>query len=1234
MAYRLSVIILFSLFWVTLSYPQTVEKINVKSAGWKDISQYLVLDLDLPASFKGSSYEKDTTTLAIYRAYRDNFTISLIKNLIEKEDLTTRKKILYNILSDTKDSKDLEIFYKNFGSLLSSSDFEDINFLYHFKAGKLKEYKSKKPLFNDLKEIVLAYGEEQYKRALELITSYKDTFPRVYTLILFKNKNFSDALEFLEKQEIEDRDYLMAVASYYLKKYDKVIELLSNKRLGYKEKLLLIDAMTAKGNYNIPDFEKPADFSNNLSDEFTILRSLRLVDTLEDKNLKEQADIFRIKWQMKNYAYHLNLYLDEIKVFQEKLKNVEKGLSSVNTYFDKVYETYKEDPKLKDLQQKIVSINETYNRIKKFRKTIDKDYRELSFFQEAYEKEKREIDKLFKNITEKYNVELERINIEIYARKIEKIILENKNLTAEDIINLLTALKKLDSELENKNLSFDENILYYQIYLINELLYMSSKENNEERTILMNNATELAKKYLGKFKERKAEVTLFLAETYEELGEYEKALKTFFDYLNEKKEGDFRVYMKIAELLFEKKDYQRAISFYEKAGASAKVYKDSAYYKIGWSYYLSGQYDKVINLFLNYKFESLGQRQELLLNEMIDLLSRAFYKIDNLDLVENYLDKNRQFPYPDKVFKYLGDLYLYLADYEKAISVYKKGLDRYYLFKNSHEIALSIIDAYNFMGKQEQAYKERVRYIQKYDKNSEYYKKYREFPPDFGDEIIMTAFYYNNLYDKEKKDDHYLLATQLYESLLDYFPSHKRAGEVAFMLAQLYEDKNDNKRAVKYFREARRLKFNEEESYYRSLFCEYKMWKRHEILSRELINSLEDFLINFKKSKYLNDSALVLADISLKEGLTEKMFFALEVAGSNDSGLKRALEFVEANFDGIENKLFISKLFDKGYKNFNDDKYLKLKHFSLFKHAILLEGEGKRDFAINTYNEIINDKSSEFTEFAIYNLSLLLQRDGKTEEAVKYMSKIKQKDDLRIKAKDFIYNFGKQKGMFIESAQAALDYASLSKEKEIFYLIESSYLFLKGKNYDDSERVLYQLESKRLTEREKKEKDFVKGLLYYYKNNFDKAYDLLIAGLKADILDRFGTETEEPLHNVLAKVVFTKPEDEAREALELYVGYLSKKFKETGDDLYLYKLGDIINEFSLFFLQQEEAKLRAVALLKRAVKNSVEKGNKDLVLKSLTKLREIDPEKYGRKLKIDKLDVNFESIINYENLIK
>lgn len=1239
MAYRLSLLVFLIFLWVSQSYSQTIEKINVKTSGWKDISQYLALDLDLPERFKKISSSPETSRiLAFYKAYKDEFSANLLKNLIGKEDVTTRKKIFFYILSDIQEKKDFDLFYKHFGPLVSKPEFEDINFFYHLRSGRLKDFKSKKNIFSDLKDINLLYHEGNYNKALDLVNPYKNVFPRIYTILLLRNGLYSSALEYLGSLDIDDKDYFRALTFYYLKRYDKVIEILSNnKKLDYKEKILLIEAMTALGNYNIPEFGEEVKLSVNAKDDFSIFNNIRLFESLNDSLFKERTDILYIKWQIRNYAYNLSLYLEEINKFQESLKNIEKELSSINSRFDKVYEKFKEDAKLREAKDKVIAINEMYDNIKKFKKKVDKDAAFLSFFEGEYEKERKNIDKLFADVLERYKEEMESLRKEIYLRKVEKVIFESKNLTAEDIKNILSALKKLEIETDksNRNYSFLERISYYQIYLVNELIYLSQVEDMKEIDRLANEGIGIANKYLEKFSDRKSEVILFLAETYEFLGEKEKALRAYEDYLKEKKEGDFRIFMKIAELLFEKKDYGRAINYYEKAALASKAYKDSAYYKIGWAYYLSHQYEKVINLFLNYKFESAGQRQELLLNEMIDLLSRAFYKLDNLDLVEKYLDRNRQFPYPDKVFKYLGDIYLYLADYEKAIAVYRKGWEKYYLYKNSYEIALSMIDAYNFMGKQDKAYNERVRYIEKYNVNSEYYKKYKEFPSGFSDEIVMTALYFNTLYDKEKNEEYYDLAVKLYEIILEYFPKHKRTGEMAFMLAQLYEEKGNNKKASRFFKEARKLGFNEEESHYRSLYCEYKMWQRHEILSKELINTLQDFLNTFKGSKYFNNSALLLADISLKEGLSENMFFALELAANNDEmGLKKAVDFVEANFDSIHNKLFISKIFEKGYERLKDDKFLKLKHFSLFKHAISLEEERKNDLAINVYKDIIKDKSSEFTEFAVYNLSLLLQRVGKTEEAISYMAKIKQKDDLKLKAKDFIYNFGKQKGMFIESAQAALDYAALSKEREVFYLIESSYLFLKGRSLDDAERVLLFLEKKPLSDREKKERDFIKGLVQYHKNNYDRAYDLLMSALKEDILSRFDSYIEEPLYNVLSKIVFTKPEDEAREALELYVGYLSKKYKDSGDDSYLYKLGYIMSEFSIFFLQQEEANTRAVALLKRVLKNSVEKDNKELLLKSIAKLREIEPKKYNRKFVIEKPKIDFERLINYESLIK
>lgn len=1229
MVNRLIIFFVFFSILVKFSYSQPIEKIDIKSAGWKDISENLALDFyfDLNDSLKEESNLGLITS--VYKAYKDNFSLTLLKNRLEREDVNTKKRILYDILTNL-DKKEYESFYKNFESYLNLPQLEDIRFFYYFVSGKLDNYKGRKNIFNDLKDAIIFYFQGDFKKSLEIIEPYRDKFPRIYVLLLIRSGKSSQSIDFIEKLNIKDKDYLKALAYYSEKRYEKVIEVLKEKRLDYKEKLLYIDSLTAMGNFNVYDFQESLSLAKDISDEFNIFRNLKFIDSIDDKGFKDKAYLLKIKWQMKNYAKNLGLYLEEIKKFQDILEKLGKDFISINESFNRLKDSDLSNHDIKQLREKIVAINELYEGIKKFKKKLDYNTTFLSFFEQEYEKEKKEIEKLFNDLKERYKEEIEGINKEIYARKLEKTIIDLKNSDKQDIYNILNALKRLDEETEERNFTFKEKILYYQIYLINELIYLSARDNIDEKTKLINEAISLSKRYLERFSERRGEIALLMAELYEELGEFDKALETFYDYLQENKTANFRTYMKIAEILFEKKEYDKAIGFYEKAASLSKDYKDSTYYKIGWCYYLTGKYEKVINIFLNYRFEKVGEKQELLLNEMIDLLARAFYKLDNIDIVEAYLDKNKQFPYPDKVFKYLGDLYLYLANYEKAIDVYKRGWNKYYLFKNSYEIALSMIDAYNFMGRQEEAYKERLVYIQKYNKNSDYYDKYKEFPPGFGDEIIMTAFFYNNKYDREKKRDYFSISTQLYESLLEYFPEHKRAGEVSFMLAQLYEEEKDYRRAVKFFRKAGEFKFNEEESEYKGLFCEYIMWKKHEILSKELIQSIESFLLKFSKSKYFNNTALVLADISLKEGLIEKMYSALELASNNDEGLRMTLDFMEANFDVIDNKLFLAKMFDKGFKKFGDDKYLKLKHFSLFKYAIYLEGEGRKDYSASIYKEIINDKRSDFTEFALYNLSLLLQREGKTDEAILYMSQIDRESDLKLKAKEFIYIFGKQKGMFIESAKASLDYAQLVKDKEIFYLIESAYLFIKGKAYDDAKRVLIQLNMKKLTDIEKKERDFLDGLINYYRGNYDIAYDLLISGLKFNVLDRFDSDVEEPIHNILAKTVFTKPEDEARESLELYVDYLSKKYKETSNDEYLYKLGYILNEFALFFLQQKEAKTRAIALLKRTLRNSVEKNNKDLLIRSLNLLKEINPERYGRTFKIEPPKDDLESIIGYE----
>ncbi len=1174
--------------------------------------------------------------LGLYKAFGEK-NFQTLKRLIDNEtNPSAARKLLFNILKDISSNKELEIFSKIFGSYLKNPSFEEIRFYYLYRTNNLKDFKGEKASLNALKDALLYYDGNDYLSAVKAIEPFKNNFPRFYLLLLIESGRYLDAISFTELYPGGDGYYFKALALYFMKNYNKASELLLNRKLDYKEKILLIDSMTRDGNYNLPTFDEELANINFSDDEFFIFKNLNELEQYADRDLKEKIEIFRIRWEIKNYINYLNLYVDEIKIFQERLKKMEKDLEKINKNYEIVYDALRDDNRLKEIKFRVININEMYQKLKGFRsdiKEIDKSY--FTLINEEYEKAKKELKDVYQKINSRYKDEIKRINVEIYARKLEKTIFDLQNPEQPDVVNLLKALSDLKKDINLKDFSFQESLSYYQIYLLNELILMSANKPYEERTALIKEAIVLADDYLKSFSERKAEVMLFLADAYESIGDNDKALMVLEMYLKDYPEGDFRTYMKIAEFLFDKKQYDKAITFYKRAAEKNRAYRDAAYYKIGWSYYLSGRYDNVINIFLNYRFEEKSQRQELLLNEMIELLSRAFYKLDNIKLVEDYLDKNRQFPYPDKVFKYLGDIYLYLANYEKAIEVYKRGWERYYLYKNSFEIYLSVIDAYNFMGNSELAYNERVKYINSYSRNSKYFEKFKEFPREFGDEIMVTALYFNVRFDRTGDDISFNLATELYERLIAYFPNHKRSGEAAFMLAQLYEQKNNNKKAANFFKLARALNFNSEESFYRAIFCEYKMWKNQEIFSKELISSLDEFINSFKNSSRYNDVALLLADISLKEGFTGRLISAIDaLVNNNDVGLLKGLDFCEANFDSISDKLYLSNIFDRGFKRFKEQKYLNLKHFSLFKHAKLLEEEKNYPLAINVYRDILRDPESSFSEFAIFNLSLLLQKEGKTEEAISLMSKIKGKDDLKIKAKEFIYRFGKEKGMYLESAFAAIDYANLSPENKTVFLLEAANLFIKGNSMDNAERVLLKIEGLNLSENEKSEKNILKGIIAYRKGRNDLAYNLLMKEIEKNIPKDLEEDFEKAVNDILMKTIYTKPEDEARESLEQYVGYLSRKYKESLDDIYLYKLGEIMKELSLFFLQQDEAMSRAYSLLRRALKNSVEKENRALIVKSIEKLREIDPKRYNRTMKLEKINFDISETKNYESLYK
>lgn len=1172
---------------------------------------------------------EDRLTYAIYQSLIYDKKYSYLFRLIEQvKDRYLKLHMLSSLYLFSLNDKVTEEVRDKFYNITNKEQFEALLLLIEFQGTNFGKIEFKNEAFNAFAKASKFALDGNYSVAIETLKPFATVFPFSYYYFLIMNDNYREALDFVSKIDIENKKFLEALCYYYLGDCEKVLEKLSLSSGDHNESLLYIDCVANSSNLKI-DIKsiKKSKLQNFERDPYFIFKNME-----ENKGGTEQAyRSFYYIHKLNNHIKNLTLYKQEIQTFVEKMEEVNQNLKKIVARYESEWEKIEKSADMQSIRKRILVL---LDKTKDFKavsfKSHSKEQALSTFLDKQYNKHLALLENEYNEQKKKEAESLIKLQGELDARLFLKE-LKNRYVTQkEEFLKLQSALNDYYAFSIEKELSLKEAFAFAKISLSWNFYQHAQDVDQEAKLNLLNTIVFDANEYVKHYKERQKEVLLVLAEAYSDAGEIENALNIYRSYLAVEAMPSARTLMKIGELLFEKADYSEAANYFDMAGKKDNTYKNAAYYKIGWCYYLSGKLNEVATLFLNYQFDKHESKAEILFDEMMDLLSRVFYKLGS-EKFEDYLKKFPKFPIPERLFKSVGDLHLFLADYQKAIEIYEKGINSYYIYQGSPELLSAKIEVLTLLAKFEEANEEKVRFVDIYGKRSQYFSQYGVFPKQYKDNLVSAGFYYNASYEKEKNEDAYQKSVNLYIKFLEEFPLDEKAGEVAFYLAQLEEDKALYVDAAKYFRLSWQLKFKEKEALYRYLYCKYKLWQAGSLAASELVDDLKNYINNYPATERSTAVLLVLVDILAKENRQEEMLQYIEDAVKNQKNkdITKLLDFCEANFEVINDKDRLAKIFEMGYVNNNNKHYLELKHYAMFVDAKQKEDNNQLEKAALVYREIINDyNKTSFEEFAVFNLGLLLEKIGKTEEAIDLMERINQKDELKIKAKDFIYTFGKKRGLYQQAASAALMLSNTEKDAS-FYLLEALWLYLKAKDYNAAENVLAKLDSVNLNENEKRTQVFLKSILIYEKGDALAAFDGFLLSLKSDINAEFENDFIYYFHNVLKKVIFLKPEDDARDALEAYVEFLGKKFRERGKAFYLYNIAETLYDFSLFFLQKDEAISRAIEFYKRSLKLSVLDEDKDLVLKNIVRLKELQPDFYNKPVELPEPRLDFIKDIKY-----
>jgi tetratricopeptide (TPR) repeat protein len=258
-------------------------------------------------------------------------------------------------------------------------------------------------------------------------------------------------------------------------------------------------------------------------------------------------------------------------------------------------------------------------------------------------------------------------------------------------------------------------ILYMWLPTINPNSYflffksqkLFSKGSNQEVIQLSNRIIEKDPLFLAAYP--------LLAQTYQRLGDKEKALKYYFDYaLNSEKRQDKKnlasAYIAIGWFYHLNAESGKAFDFYEKAISLSRQNKDklneaTALRKLAVWHIDKEEYDKALELLL--KSSEINRQRQSIYGHRYNLacdyfdIGLLFADKDDFSTARDFYNKSRMYfeklklknELSDYYFN-LGEIYLFEKQYQKALDYYMRGLKIDHMQNNK----LSLASDYNMIG--------------------------------------------------------------------------------------------------------------------------------------------------------------------------------------------------------------------------------------------------------------------------------------------------------------------------------------------------------------------------------------------------------------------------------------------------------------------------------------------------------------------------------------------------------
>ncbi|VAX01465.1 hypothetical protein MNBD_GAMMA22-1966 [hydrothermal vent metagenome] len=311
----------------------------------------------------------------------------------------------------------------------------------------------------------------------------------------------------------------------------------------------------------------------------------------------------------------------------------------------------------------------------------------------------------------------------------------------------------------------------------------------------------------------KAVILYQLARAYELSGKPKKSLeqlnKLSVKYPLYKLGGE--ISFRRAELYFSLGDYKKSSKVYsELKNNSGSRFYFKAKYKLAWSYYKSGYYEKSITNFFKLLDQKTNDNQELssrIYNDIIRICAIAFSNANGIDSVVSFFENSKNLTHRKAILLELVKYYKLKKRYSDTVKTLSQIIKLYPGDSDLHAYQTQIVASYISAGFNEKIWFSRMAYISQFGGDSQYWKnadsdlknKIRPFLKKYLLKMAQRDHFKAQSTGNKK---YYYSAIKWYKTYLRDVLMNENTAEIYFLLAQAYRETAQYDLAVEMYQKA------------------------------------------------------------------------------------------------------------------------------------------------------------------------------------------------------------------------------------------------------------------------------------------------------------------------------------------------------------------------------------------------------------------------------------------------